>query len=412
MGSVALEALNDQVSPRVFSRGQHLPQLDGLRGLAILLVTLYRFAREIPTERTGDWIRQTVELGAHGVELFFVLSGFLITGILLDSLGQPNQLKNFFARRSLRILPLYFAALVICLWFIPALAVVTGSESLQRAFAPACDQQLYLWSYLTNVRMSLVDAWCFGPMDHFWSLAVEEHFYLLWPLVIWLVSRRWLSHCTVILLAVCVITRTGWLMSGGTATVAEVSTLWRCDGLLIGGLIAIWIRSNESQWPRATWLARWLWLPLVTVAIAIDLADRRMWLVNNTLWNAVWGCLLIQLMSVHRHGSLSRFFQQTWLRTLGKLSYGMYVFQAPLIPLLAAIGWSAGVSFWGDLLYVPVMLAVSLAVAWCSWHGFEKHWLRLKDLFPQSGDRAVERTERTCPTNGPESAWKTATATP
>lgn len=408
VGGVALGPFIDQTPRPVFAARRHMPQLDGLRGLAILLVTVYRFGREIPDSNSGAAFSQTIGLGSHGVELFFVLSGFLITGILLDSRGEANQLRNFFARRSLRILPLYFAALAICLWIVPALAILLGSESIQNAFAPACQQQWYLWTYMTNVRMSVVDAWCFGPMDHFWSLAVEEHFYWLWPLVILFARPRWTAWLTAGLLVACLVSRTAWLASGGAATVAEVSSIWRCDGLLMGALIAMFIRSGSLTWQRATLAARWLWLPLLIMAITVDVLDRRIWLMNTTLWNAVWCCLLVQLMSGLTNGGLSWFFCQNWLRFLGKLSYGMYVFQAPLIPIMAAAGWSAGVSFSVNLLYVPVMFALSLGVAWCSWHGFEKHWLRLKDLFPQA---ATERSEGECPPPL-EPSWRTAGATP
>ncbi len=81
----------------------------------------------------------------------------------------------------------------------------------------------------------------------------------------------------------------------------------------------------------------------------------------------------------------------------GKLSYGMYVFQAPLIPLVAALGWSAGVSLSIDLLYVGFMFALTVGVAWCSWHGFEKHWLRLKDYFSQSDIDPAKTSHQDCP---------------
>ncbi len=384
LGAAKLESSSVSTPLKVFAQRAHIPQLDGLRGLAILLVTLYRFGREIPKSSSGPFLAQAIELGTRGVELFFVLSGFLITGILLDSRGQSRQLVNFFARRSLRILPLYIAALVACLWLLPVVANLTGSWSLQQAFAAAQEQQVYLWCYLTNVRMALVDAWCFGPLDHFWSLAVEEHFYLVWPLAVLWLTRRSLSTWTVMLLAACVLSRTAWLALGGAATAAEVLTVWRCDGLLIGAFIAMSIRGEAWSWSSLTRAAHWLWLPLGALAIGLDATDRRLWLASTTLWNGVWACLLILLMDSVRSQTLSRLFSHAGLRTLGKLSYGMYVFQAPLIPIAAALGYTVGVSLVQNLLYVPVMFALSFGLAWCSWHGFEKHWLRLKDYFPQS----------------------------
>ena len=362
---------------------QHIPELDGLRGLAILLVTIYRFGRGIPVSSSGNVLAQTIELGNHGVELFFVLSGFLITGILLDTRGQSHQLRNFFARRSLRIFPLYFAALVVCLWCIPALAGWAELTTIQQAFTPAREQQFYLWFYLTNVQMSLVDSWCFGPLDPFWSLAVEEHFYLLWPLVIVLCRPRALLGVALSLTGLCLVTRTIWLASGGSGTAAEVLTVWRADGLLIGALAAMLIRSNAPHWSNLADVARRLMIPTLVLAIAIDATDRRIWLINSSLWTFAWLCLLVNIMSSKPGGRLREFFAQSWLRNLGQLSYGMYVFQSPLIPLVAALGWTVGVSLPVDLLYVAFMFALTLGVAWCSWHGFEKHCLRLKKYFPQ-----------------------------
>lgn len=389
-----MDSTSEQGSQTVYQPQQHIPQLDGLRGLAILLVTLYRFGRTIPESTAGDVLHQFIELGTRGVELFFVLSGFLITGILLDTRGQPHQLRNFFARRSLRIFPLYFGALVLCVWAIPWLATTVGATSIEQAFAPAREQQIFLWCYLANVQMSVVDAWCFGPLDHFWSLAVEEHFYLLWPLAIVFCRSRALLWCTLMLTGTCVVSRTAWLALGGSATAAEVLTIWRCDGLLMGALVAMTVRSPASQWQKVAQVTNWAWLPLALVAVAIDATDKRLWVVNTTVWSTVWFCLTLNLVASLRGGMLSWFFSQSWLRHLGKLSYGMYVFQAPLVPLVAALGWSAGVSLSIDLLYVGSMFALTVGVAWCSWHGFEKHWLRLKDCFPQSDIARAKSSEQ------------------
>ncbi len=385
----------------VYQACRHIPHLDGVRGLAILLVTLYRFGREAPDSSLGVWMPQIIGIGAHGVELFFVLSGFLITGILLDSRGSRHQLRNFFVRRSLRILPLYFASLALLVGLIPQLAHMWGATSIERAFAPAREQQFFLWFYLTNVQMAQLDAWCFGPLDHFWSLAVEEHFYWIWPLAILLLSSRRLMWTTLIATAVCIATRTLWLAMGGAATAAEVLTVWRCDGLLMGALMAMLIRSSESTWQRVIAITRWAWLPAIGLALAIDLADRRVLMLHSTLWNAVWFCLLANMLSSRQDGWLARLFDRAWLRGLGQISYGMYVFQAPLIPLAAALGWTAGVSLPMNFLYVGVMFAVCVVVAWCSWMGFERHWLRLKEYFPQRDTMAVDRAKTECP----KTAW-------
>jgi peptidoglycan/LPS O-acetylase OafA/YrhL len=171
--------MNESTSSKSIVASNHIPELDGVRGFAILAVTLYRFSRDIPTDtRLGAVLHDGLTLGSRGVELFFVLSGFLITGVLLDAKSSPHRYRNFFARRSLRIFPLYFTALGL---FVVILPWVLGSRA---PFRQATEQQFYLWTYLSNIRMSWMGEWNFGRLDHFWSLAVEEHFYLIWPWII------------------------------------------------------------------------------------------------------------------------------------------------------------------------------------------------------------------------------------
>ena len=157
MDSQTSPALDSGI-PQVEAGSKHIPELDGVRGLAILVVTLYRFSREIPTDSTvGTLIHSGLALGARGVELFFVLSGFLITGVLLDVRGIPRGFGNFIARRSLRIFPLYFATLGFCVVFLPWLL------QERNPFAAATEQQFYLWTYLTNIRLSRNNSKCLKP---------------------------------------------------------------------------------------------------------------------------------------------------------------------------------------------------------------------------------------------------------
>ncbi|HBE71568.1 MAG TPA: acyltransferase, partial [Planctomycetaceae bacterium] len=185
---------------------RHISQLDGLRGLAILLVTVYRFAKEIPESALLSPIKAVCGVGERGVDLFFVLSGFLITGVLIESIGQPKAYRNFLARRSLRIFPLYFMALG------GLLAISAYSTFYRGVFAQAERNQVYLWSYLTNIKMSWEAEWCFGSLDHFWSLAVEEHYYLFWPLVVLCLPLRRLPRVVALLIAICITSRFAFLI--------------------------------------------------------------------------------------------------------------------------------------------------------------------------------------------------------
>jgi peptidoglycan/LPS O-acetylase OafA/YrhL len=158
----------------------HIPALDGLRGIAILSVMLLHFTNAIaalPGSPTSA-ARSVFGWGWTGVDLFFVLSGFLITGILLDSKGHPLYFRSFYARRALRIFPLYYAALF--LFFVVPRAI----PSVPATYSFAWHDQRWFWFYLGNFHPLGPDAKQF--IGQFWSLAIEEQFYLVWPLLIWL----------------------------------------------------------------------------------------------------------------------------------------------------------------------------------------------------------------------------------
>jgi peptidoglycan/LPS O-acetylase OafA/YrhL len=167
--------------------GQRIPALDGIRGLAIALVMFHHFT--LYGGMRPDFVldkvyRHVALVGWVGVDLFFVLSGFLITGILHDSRSDRHYFRNFYMRRTLRIFPLYYGVLAATFLVLPLVLDVSGScRELLR-------DQAWYWTYLINVQIGL-DYWpsCF-VLGHFWSLAVEEQFYLVWPLLLYLLGRR------------------------------------------------------------------------------------------------------------------------------------------------------------------------------------------------------------------------------
>lgn len=347
-----------------------------------MIVTLYRFAKEIPTDGwLGRVLHASFALGDRGVDLFFVLSGFLITGILIDAQGSPRYFTNFLARRSLRIFPLYFAALFLCLMasnWVPA---------FRGMFAQAEASQFYLWSYLTNVKMSLDNAWSFGYMDHFWSLAVEEHFYLAWPLALFWCCRRTAFKLACGLAVASAVARVGFASFSNNGLAPDVLTVFRCDALLLGAMLAMQIRSPRGLAPFKWWALGLLPLCLV-VGVAASLFDKRLFTVPHSLWAVMWACVLVWLLQGRPCSLLARCFNLNGLRTLGKYSYAIYVFQSPLIPIVAAVcsvpiltDWT-GNALLGNLMYIAAMFTLTYGAALLSWHGLEKHCLKLKELFP------------------------------
>jgi peptidoglycan/LPS O-acetylase OafA/YrhL len=167
----------------------HIPALDGIRGIAIIAVMVFHFflfGGLSPQNKIDGIFYAVAKMGWAGVDLFFVLSGFLITGILHDSRGNDGFFRIFYARRFFRIFPLYYGALVLFLVVLPL------SGAAWKALETGPKEQFWLWAYVTNIRIALDNDWGRVPkaLIHFWSLAVEEQFYLAWPFLVYFASRR------------------------------------------------------------------------------------------------------------------------------------------------------------------------------------------------------------------------------
>ncbi|ADB18424.1 acyltransferase 3 [Pirellula staleyi DSM 6068] len=376
LGHELLPALNPTELPR-----GHIPALDAIRGLAIVVVTLYRFGGGAPDAARSlepSWLVHSL---SHGVDLFFVLSGFLITGILFDAKEQPHYFRNFYARRTLRIFPLYYFALALSLVVLP---LVGGS--IAAAFSPIAEDQLWLWLYGGNVLQSLRGEWCLGPLNHFWSLAVEEHFYLVWPLVIFSLSRTWAMRVCLATAVAATIARVVWIKAGGNMVAVEVFTLLRLDALSIGSFLALAMRSPEG-FKLITRLA-WPLLGLAALVMAV-MAAKSMRLLGLPMlgWATLSGLLIVVAVTAREGSWIAGVAKSPVLRFFSRYSYGMYVYQNLLIPILAplvtapllaaTLGSDAG----GQLVYCAIMCAATTVVAMASFHWLEEPLLKLKRFF-------------------------------
>lgn len=187
-----------------------MPQLDGIRGIAILLVLIFHFGVSAVGPQSNSFVYlvgQSLILTWSGVDLFFVLSGFLIGGILLDNRLAPNYFKVFYIRPICRIFPVYYLWLALFAIF----AYVLATLILPGALRPLYENPLPFWSYATLTQnLAMAMAGRFGPqwLDATWSLAVEEQFYLTLPLIIRFVPQRRLPYLLITLIAATPILRT------------------------------------------------------------------------------------------------------------------------------------------------------------------------------------------------------------
>ena len=373
-----------QTTPRSAVSALHLPGLDGLRGLAIVLVLVHSltlFAH--PVSAGGQLYHAALAFGWSGVQLFFVLSGFLITGILVDTRPTPHYFRNFYIRRALRIFPLYYVTLAVAFIVLPAL------DRMPQVYAGDYPHQAFLWLYLSNWRHDIG-----GGFSHYWSLALEEQFYLVWPLVVFFCSRPTLLKICIGLSVAGVLTR-GWMRAHGMPDeVVYVSTPARADALTSGAAMALLIRQVAVR----DWLRGHLGALGVATAGTGMLALLLTGPYGVSVTGQVFGyCALAWFFSLVVLGSALLDLERmplvwrgvlAWkpLRVLGKYSYGMYIFQRQIhvfIGLAFVKPW-ASASLGIDVLYVGLASMLTLAMAIASYHLFERPLLRLKYRFTNS----------------------------
>ncbi len=335
--------------------------------------------------------------GWSGVDLFFVLSGFLITGILYDAKGSAHYFRNFYARRTLRIFPLYYAFVFFTLRISPWLWPDTELAEMGRA-AMANRSEAWYWLYLSNVLFAFEEGFGHPNLAVTWSLAIEEQFYLVWPLLVALLGRRSLMWTCGALVAAAPALRTILLMAGADPTVPYVLPFCRMDALAAGGFVALALRDEREGARLVTWARR--------IAPAMAVAMLWIWYYEGPLDNQSWtepvtvgagytvlallfGSLVALTVTARSGSRLSRLFSLRPLRSCGKYSYALYLFHVPVrrfirdtyFPVASFPTW-LGSPLPGQLLFYVVATAPAFLLAWLSWHLCEKQVLKLRRLFP------------------------------
>jgi peptidoglycan/LPS O-acetylase OafA/YrhL len=379
---------------------KRIANLDGIRGIAIILVMLHHYQLYGEGYPSTTFLDRQVERlaisGWMGVDLFFVLSGFLITGILLDTKNEAGYFRNFYMRRFLRIFPLYYGFLFVFALTLP-LIDPAGAE-----FQLKFEEQIWYWTYLINWKLGLVYVSEYFGIAHFWSLAIEEQFYLVWPAIVYFSSPKRLTLICLLLIAASPVFRIFVTDLGFVSP--HVFTFSRMDALAMGGLIAIMVRNPKGL----ALLKRIAWPALSTGTIllfTIFMQKKRLVVVDYTVTTVglsiialfFAAVITIALLTPSDRG-LGKIFSSTPLRFFGKYSYALYVFHHLVAIYLPKFGFSiksiptiGGSDLPGFLVFSLVATLLSTLLALLSWHLWEAQFLKLKRHFEY--DQAPKRLD-------------------
>ena len=376
----------------------NFPALGGIRAFALTLIFLYHYGGGFTGGRLAhlwDWVRVHCWFS---LDLTFVLSGFLITGILYDTQRDSQYFKRFFVRRAIRILPIFYLVAFVLLLLTPFLHYQW--QWMQLTFL------VYIGNFFATSNLGLYAIPSFRHpyatvyISHFWSLFVEEQFYLFWPFIVWKLRDRFrLLRLAIALCAASFLARTVVVYTVHTA-VAERWTNhtlpFRLDTILMGGILALLLRGPAADlWQRR---CRWIFLGATAAVFVIFLLPAP---VGEPLTRSL-GVLLVAIASAGlvgctlRADSLAfRFFGLSPLRTFGRYSYGFFLFHILYFEAwihlrlhLARVFHSGNL---GGLVTVPLIFVVTLLAAKLSYDLFERRFLRLKRHFEYDAERATHQ---------------------
>lgn len=339
----------------------YIPELQGLRGIAVLAVVFYHSHPRLvgtPFYAASLW-------GWAGVNLFFVLSGFLITSILLETREKPHYFRNFYGRRALRIWPVYVLVLFVCYlradWFV--------GLPVWKALGTAP-----WWAYLLLIQ-NLFPIKLPPPITPTWSLAIEEQYYLAWaPLVRYLRRPAVLAALLFAVFIVC-----PWFRMHNFAWITPTHTVTHLDGIAMGSLLALGLYTVGLS--RAKWLALGLSAMVLGFTAAGSIAGGTAFL-DTALSTGFGGAVLASISSTGLRNPVNVLLRRGPLPYYGKISYGMYMTH---IMVFVYFGWfdqkMDPYGTMGNLAVVGFRLAMATIAATILWYGFESRILKLKRYF-------------------------------
>jgi peptidoglycan/LPS O-acetylase OafA/YrhL len=371
-------------SPARVGHEKIIPELDGLRGIAILLVLLEHLLiiGAVPLS-----LQRVLSIGWAGIDLFFVLSGFLITGILLDTRETRNFFSFFYARRMLRIFPLYLISVALFFHLVLPITHHFGYLPYENS-----SLEPWFWIHLSNWKLAFGHGSLF--VNHFWSLAILVQFYLCWPLIVFLAGLKWLPYACVGVMALSFGLRMFFSHSDFPHDFFYVLTPFRLEPLAFGSLAACSVRNErmlrtaKELIPFMAILGSLLFLAVVVIGRTTEPYYPPMATLGLTALALLFTAMV--LFAYFSSGSprwLASLLRTRFLRSFGKYSYGIYVFHWPIFilqgPTLTRIALrlprSSRFGFW--ILASLEEIAFTFGVALLSWNLLEKRFLKLKRFF-------------------------------
>jgi peptidoglycan/LPS O-acetylase OafA/YrhL len=352
------------------SSAKYIKSLDGVRAIAALLVLVFHFSQYAVFQ--SDWgkmLQKLGYLGQTGVSLFFVLSGFLITRILFDQIHSPHYWKNFIIRRSLRIFPLYYLYLS-CEYFV--IPFINNTPS------PDISLQWYYWFYFQDFATTF--HWPAAGPKHFWSLAVEEHFYLIWPFIVLYYKTKNIIQP---IIAVAIISAVVRFILAYFEYQTYFFTFARMDEIAMGALLA-WIEAKQfmSFFKRKSFYVAFIAIVILSVILWGLFSADGLLIIQVFKYNLIsilYFLMIGKVITLDNEHWVSKILCSPFFNYTGKISYGLYVYQA------TAVVWGISHGYADKpLLFLASLLFFCYLIATISYFFFEQPILKLKSRFTYS----------------------------
>ena len=362
-------------------------ELDGLRGMAIGMVVVFHYFQITLVARPGStlaYLQAAARLSWTGVDLFFVLSGFLIGGILLDSRASTNYYSVFYKRRFFRIIPIYLVTLLLGAALV-SLRLGPTSGPFQWLTMEGAPWYAYL-TFTQNFWMAHAGSIGSNGLAMTWSLAVEEQFYLMVPLYIRALSRRWLARFLVIGICGAPLLRTLLLRFASDTSIGTYTMmLCRADALLLGVLAAVLLR-NERWKERIRGAGSVFSFLIPILLLGMGVLTLQAWKLTSSImktagytWVALFYVTILLFVLTRPDSRLTKVLRTKWLCWLGTLAYGIYLFHTGVLYLLFGLIWGRGatVNSIPTFLVTLAAMALTLLLAALSWRYFEQPLIRM-----------------------------------